>query len=335
MADYQYPISECDVKDDAKLETFRTKRSEWISWLKSDDPHSIWPQINQLLWDDVLFQTVNDLRREATEHPTEEVAFNGSVLRLLDAGFVTTQATAIRRLTDKPSDDPKKGVLSLRRLIKDIEEHRETITREVYVSYDGLPYDPDGPRQAWIEKQIKDGTISCASWLPTTGPEAWGAAEIVHKNFDRLAGVTPDVRTREDLILPKWFEYVESRLKDCDSVRKFVDKFVAHAADPVSRHGLSVEETGITLDRLCRAQKSIYQVTAFIYGPLLWEGSYGAVPNPQDDHLENLDKRWVLPERHDFAHDCWKRHLAVVEAWEQEGLWPADEQDSDESEIDV
>jgi hypothetical protein len=325
MGDYQYPISQCDVKDSAKLEIFRRKRREWISWLKSDDPHSIWPQINQLLWDDVLFRTVNDLRREATEHPTEEVAFNGNVLRLLDAGFVTTQATAIRRLTDKPTNDPKKGVLSLRRLIKDIKEHRETITREVYVSYDGLPYDPDGPRQAWIEKQIKDGAISRVSRLPTTGPEAWDAAELVHENFDRLAGVAPDGRTREDLILPKWFEYVESRLKDCDAVRKFIGKFIAHAADPVSRRGLSAEETEITLDRLRHAQKSIYQVAAFIYGRLLWEGSYGAVPIPQYDHLENLDKRWVVPERCGFAHDCWNCHLKVVEEWEQEDLWPVNE----------
>jgi hypothetical protein len=324
MADYQYSVSECDVKDSAKLETFRTKRGEWISCLNSGDPNSIWPQISELLWNDVLFRTIDDLREEAADQPTEGVAFNGDVLRLLDAGFVTTQATAIRRLTDKPSKDPQMGVLSLRRLIEDIKNHRESITREVYVSYDGLPYDPEGPRQARIEKLIRDGTVSRPSFLPSTGPDAWAASLIVHENFDRLSGVTPDKRTRDDLILPNCFDYMENKLKACDSVRKFVDKFIAHAADPVSRHGLSVQERQITLDELRFAQKAIYQVADFIYGRLLREGSHGAVPIPQYDHLKNLDKRWVLPERLDFARECWSRHLKVVEAWEQESLWPVD-----------
>jgi len=321
MAEYRYSMSECDVKDRGKLETFRAKRSEWVSWLKSGDPHSIWPQINQILWDDVLFRTINDLRREAIEHPAVGVGFNANVLRLLDAGFVTTQATAIRRLTDKPDGGRKRGVLSLRRLIKEIEENRGIITREVYVAYDGLPYDPNAPWQAWIEKQIRDGTVARTSWLPTTGPEAWGASEIVHKNFDRLAGVVPKARSRDDLILLKWFEYLERRLTECDSVRKFVDKFIAHAADPVSREGLTTEEKGVTLDRLRRAQKAIYQVAAFIYGPLLWEGSYGAVPTPHYDHLEYRDKSWLQTDRSASAHEHWRQHLAEVEAWEQEGAW--------------
>ena len=235
--DYQYPAAKCDVKDRGKIEAFRVKRREWVSWLKSDEPHSIWPQINRMLWDDVLFRTVNDLRKQAIDQPTDGVGFNASVLRLLDAGFVTTQATAIRRLTDKPGGGPKRGVLSLRRLIKEIEDHRGIITREAYVAYDGLPYDPDVPRQAWIEKQIRDGTLARASSLPTTGPGAWDASEIVHKNFDRLAGIAPEVRSRDDLILPKWFDFLETKLRDCDSIRKYVDKFIAHAADPASRRG--------------------------------------------------------------------------------------------------
>ncbi len=326
---YEYPISVCNVKDRAKLETFRAKRAEWISWLSGDDTHSIWPTINETLWDYILFQTINDLRREASEHPDKDVGFNSGVLRLLDAGFVTTQAAAIRRLTDKPSADPAKGVLSLRRLIKDIAEHRDIITREVYVSYDGLPYDPDIPKLAWIEEKSRKETDSSAFWLPTTGPDAWDTAEVVHSNFDRLSGVEPTARSREDVILPKWFDDLEQRLSICDSVRKFVDKFVAHAADPVSREGLSAEEKGITLGRLQDALKSIYQVATFIYGPLLWEGTYGAVPTPQFDHLENLDLCWVQPNRLEFVHDCWNRHLATVEAWEQESTSPTESENVD------
>lgn len=314
---YKYPVCDCDVQDKERLKVFRKKREEWIAWLRGNDPHSIWRQINRLLWDDILFRTLNDLRRAAAEHPSQSVGFSSDVLRLLDAGFVTTQATAIRRLTDKPSSDPKKGVISLRRLIADIQAHLDRITREVYVSYDGLPYDPEPSKAA-----------SGSGWLETTGPNAWHAAEMVQRNFDRLSGVVPPNRSRADLIMTKWLrpdhdeECLDGRLRACDGIRKFVDKFIAHAADPVSRKGLTQEQTAVTLDRLRACHKAIYQVAAFIFGPLLWEGSYGAVPAPQYNHLENLDKCWVASERWGYARDCWKKNLADVQAWEQESHWP-------------
>lgn len=298
---YKYPVCNCDVQDKERLKAFRKKREEWIAWLRGDDPHSIWGRINRLLWDDILFRTLNDLRRAAAEHPRQSVGFNSDVLRLLDAGFVTTQTTAIRRLTDKPKSDPKMGVISLRRLIADIQAHRDLITREVYVSYDGLPYDPEPSKAA-----------SGSGWLETTGPNAWHTAEMVQSNFDCLSEVIPPNRSRGDLIMTKWLECLDRRLRACDGIRKFVDKL----------EGLTQEQTAVTLDRLRACHKAIYQVAAFIFGPLLWEGSYGAVPVPQYDHLENLDKCWVASERWGYARDCWKKNLADVEAWEQESLWP-------------
>lgn len=319
---YQYPVDQCDVVDKEKLCVFREKRAAWISWLHGDDPHSIWGQITQLLWDDILFRTIYDLRREAVERPKENSRFNFDVLRLLDAGFITTQVTAIRRLTDKPGEDPKKGVISLRRLLKEIKDSREFITREVYVAYDGLPYDPKVSRERWLEaKQGAQGSFPIG-WLPDTGPDAWCISDIVHKNFDRLSEISSAARARGDLISFKWFDYMEMKLSVCDDIRKYVDKFVAHAADPTSRQGLTEEQTCVTLDRLAACHKAVYQVAAFIYNPLLWEGSYGPVPVPQYDHLENLDKPWVAPGCLDKAREAWEHNLSKIKAWEQESLWP-------------
>ena len=169
---YQYSVEQCDVSDPECLRQFRDKRTEWITWLRGNDPHSIWRQITALLWDDVLFRTVNDLRREARECPSESVGFNSPVLRLFDAGFVTTQVTAIRRLTDRQPKDSTKGVISLRRLIADIRDQRHLIPREIYVSYDGLPYDPEPVQAAWIEKKAATCTPNDVSWTSTTGPTA-------------------------------------------------------------------------------------------------------------------------------------------------------------------
>src|SRR5574340_1557637 len=323
MADYEHPIEACDVLDKARLTQLREKRREWISWLRGNDPHSIWRQITSLLWDDVLFRTVNDLRRHAAENPSAKVGFNGPVLRLFDVGFITTQVTTIRRLTDRQPRDPTKGVISLRRLVEDIRARRELLTREVYVAYDGLPYDPAPVQSAWIEKKARDGTLGQFDYLETTGPNAWATSDMVHKNFDKLTKtVTPGSRSRTDLISPDWFDWLNERLDVCNDIRKFTDKFVAHAAEPSSRTGLPPEQTGVTLDRLAACHKVIYQVAAFIYGPLLWEGSYGAVPTPQYDHLENLEKGWIKDEELEIAHRFWNQNLDAIEKWESETLWP-------------
>lgn len=316
-----YPAEECDVLDKEGLRRFRDKRSEWISWLRSDDPHSIWGQITNILWSDVLFRTANDLRRQALAHPSENVGFNGAVLRLFDAGFVATQVTAIRRLTDRQPRDPTKGVISLRRLVADIRASRELVTREVYVAYDGLPYDPAPVQLAWVK--LVTGNPGSAGWIPTTGPSAWGTSQMAHESFDKLSKCSaPGSRSRADLIAPDWFGRLDSRLNLCKDIRKFADKFVAHAAEPSSRTGLTDAQTGVTLERLGLCHKAIYQVAAFVYGHLLWEGSYGAVPMPQYDHLENLEKGWVAKDNLNMAREFWNRNREAIEKWESESLWP-------------
>ena len=105
-------------------------------------------------------------------------------------------------------------------------------------------------------------------------------------------------------------------------MRKFADKFVAHAAESSNRALLTPAQTGVTLDRLSACYQAIYQVAAFVFGPLLWEGSYGAVPVPQYDHLKNLEKGWVAKDRKEMAREFWNRNLASIEKWEAESLWP-------------
>src|SRR5258708_35096604 len=76
----------------ASCNQYRAKREIWISWLAGEDVHAIWRQIASLLSDYAFFQTLNDLRKEANQHPVAGVGFNWQVLRLLDAGFVAMQA---------------------------------------------------------------------------------------------------------------------------------------------------------------------------------------------------------------------------------------------------
>lgn len=324
---YKYPIEECDVDDKDQLRKFREKRAEWLTWLNGKDPHSIWPQISTLLWNAVLFHTVNDLRREARESPSADVGFNGAVIRLFDAGFVSTQATAIRRLTDEKDNRPERDVISLRRVIADIKANRGLITREVYVAYDGLPYDPKPAYQDWSERGLASGKTDWVEFLPMEGLEAWGASDLVHKNFDKLARTKPEQRSRNDRISIDWLNWLNRKLDVCEDIRKFTDKFIAHAADSFSRTGLTNTQTGVTLDRLARCQKAIYQVAAFLHGPLLYEGTFGPVPVPQYDHLQNLEKGWVAKGSENKAHEFWNKNFDSIQRWESEPHW-SDQEDS-------
>lgn len=320
--DYRYSIEECDIQNKQKAGAFRRKRGQWIEWLSGKDPHTISTQIYSMLWDYALFYTVNELRRIATEQPEKGIGFNGPVMRLFDAGFATTQAIAIRRLIEKPKASPKWAVISLRSILKDIKENIDLITRENYVCSHGLPYDYEAVRQEWESELIRDSRGIHGGTLPTSGPKAWPMSERVHKNFDRLSRVSAKNRRRTDLMKTEVIEFLESQIEKCEDIKKYVDKFIAHAAAPESRLELTENQEAITLERLKACHKVIYQVASFISGTLLWESTLGGLPVPQYDHLANLEKSWVTSKNLEKACQKWDEFAKEVSKWDSTSLWP-------------
>jgi len=293
-----------------------------MEWLSGKDPHTISTQIYSMLWDYALFCTVNELRRIATENPEKGVGFNGPVMRLFDAGFATTQATAIRRLIEKPKDSPKLAVISLRSILKDIKKKIDLITRENYVCYDGLPYDYEAVRNEWQSELIKNDKGIPAGNLPTDGPKAWSVSRLVHKNFDRLSQVDFKNRKRNDLIKSELIEYLEGQIEKCEDIKKYVDKFIAHAAAPENRLELTENQKAITLERLETCHKIIYQVASFISGQFLWESTLGGLPVSQNDHLANLEKSWLIPKNLEKSRQKWNDFAKEVSEWDSTSLWP-------------
>src|SRR5260370_2139425 len=114
---------------------------------------------------------------------------NSLVAEKLINGHVATQVLAIRRLIDKP-----KNTISLRRLISDIRSNYALFNRETYICHDGLPYDYEAVMHAEITQRTNTG----AFWAATSGPQAWGTSQRAHQQFDRLSGIVPANRTRED-----------------------------------------------------------------------------------------------------------------------------------------
>jgi len=297
-------------------------RLRWIEWLHGEGPHSISRQISSMIWDYALFLAINELRKLAKAEPHKEVGFNGPVIRLFDAGFATTQAVAIRRLIEKPKKSPKWAVISLRRVLKEIGDNLNLMTRENYVCYDGLPYDYNSVHDKWLRSLPKTKSGVHSGSLPTSGPDAFLTSERVHENFDLLAQVDPKNRTRNDVIKPEILDHLDSELAKCENVKKYVDKFIAHAAAPETITSLSEEEKGLTIDRLVSCHMVIYQVASFISGRLLWESNIGGLPVPQYDHLKYLDKAWTTSNNLVKAHEKWNEYNKEVSKWDSAELWP-------------
>lgn len=299
MTDIVLPdICTCDVTDKEALAAFRRCRSRWYQWLIGDDQHSISAQITAIVWDDAIFRTINEARRVAAHDHDAERGVNADLTDLLDRGFVASQIMAIRRLTDPGFHDPRKGVISVARLLNDIEANHALLTREHYICFDGTPYD---------------------AALPETDLRAL-TRERMHRTFDRLSGAQPQSRSRLDVILLSVIESTSKSLAVCDDLRNYANQFIAHAAEPSERRKRTRENMRISLDALDSAYRAVVWAASFVGIAILFERSVGEVPQPQYDHLANLDKPMVRPEDLEALHGFWEARVAEMGSWSENVL---------------
>ena len=187
-SDYQYSPAECDVRSRTALEAFRAKRDEWLHWIHHDQHHAISRQISGMLWSDAVFRLINESRKHAHQAGHGYATQSWIIARSLDRGYVAEQVISFRRLMEKAARDPKRQVISLRRLIDDVRENRHLLTREMFVCHDGLPFDDRGGQDDL--PQPDEHGISVA-WVSTTGPRAFGMANVMHEEFDTMMDAKP------------------------------------------------------------------------------------------------------------------------------------------------
>jgi len=314
--DYKFPISECQVRDMTGLESFRAKRSEWLRLLEGDPVHSVSSQLSAMLWNDAAYRSFNEARRLASENDPK-AAIAPILAEFLDIGYVATQVLAVGKIIEFSPVDPKKSVISLRRVLDDVIANRGLITREHYVAYDGLPYAPQAVMEAYHKKILSSKNAVVVEWRPTTGPEAWEMSERAHETFDSLSGVLSSERTPDDLVSHDVYASMKDALDDpvFADLRLLRHKIVAHAADESNRPD---ELAHITLDKLARAHKIISRVAHALSGTILYAGGAGGVPVPQFDQFKYLDQRFVAPEHLNELHEFWDRHTSEREAWLQD-----------------
>lgn len=300
--EYKYKIGQCDVPPERRsaLESYRAKRQVWLSWINDDEHHAIWSTLHSMVWTDVAFRTLTNFGADDDENALN----NPLVVEALLNGHVATQVLAIRRLMDNGSS----GIISLRRLVKDLKRDFALLTRENYICYDGLPYDYLAVRQARFERNAgKRGQRGI--WVPTEGRERDGTSELAHGQFDKLSGIDPAKRSREDRLPISLITTIEKWLDDsgADDLAEWSHAYLAHAGDPKRRKNIA--DLTVTANKITKAIRVLARATEAISAWLLCAGgrSNALMPVAQFDPFEKLDKPIVQAGQQAAAYKLWRQ----------------------------
>lgn len=272
------PIDQCDIVNKAALAAYRSKAAKWHRWLRTDTHHAIWNQIYSMLIDDLTFRALS-----AAAKADPESALHSPILsRGLIAGYAATQGLAIRRLVDD-----RKDVVSLRRLVTEIQHSRGVLTREVYVAGSGLPYGPGHALQEALASGLVEG-FSAAN----IGPTAFFPSMQAHAIFDMLSGKQPESRSRDDRISKAVFTRLTEWLSDGDieAVVDWSNNLVAHAADQERNQRLNFTSLRPTMETAASAQRRLVRTAEVISAYILHGPIHGSlIPVFQYSQFAKLD----------------------------------------------
>jgi hypothetical protein len=297
--DYDYPLAQCDVAPEKRgtFQSYRDKRRLWLSWIDRDEHHAIWTTLSSMVWTDAAFKVLTQFAID-----DENNALNNTLLgQTLIDGQIATQVLAIRRLMDNGATD----IISLRRLVKDLRRNFGLFTREHYVCFDGLPYD----YEAVLHKELLECAGTGPFWASTAGPGAHGTSRMAHEQFDRLAGIDPRMRSRDDRLPVSLLETVERWLDDsgADDLAKWSHAYLAHAGGPEARQRIA--DLVVTGNKITDAIKALARVTEAISAWLLFAGgrSHSLMPVAQFNPFERLDKPIMDADSANDAFKLWQR----------------------------
>jgi hypothetical protein len=308
--EYKYMIAQCEVHNKDALVAFREKRQVWLTWLETDEHHAIW----QVLWSMVSHDVTYRIFVELANHNPDSAIHNPLLGEALVNGYFATQVLAIRRLMDNENKDR----ISLPRLINDVRKHFRLFTRENFVGFDGLPYDYEAAQQRVMLRELAKG--GGPFWGERTGPDAAEPAHLAHKHFDRLAGIHPERRRRDDRLPKAIIDTLGGWLKDdvIDEIVKWSHTFLAHAAGPASPNRDAIAKAAPTVDKITTTIKCFVRVAGAVTNCILRRfESAVLVPVPQFNQFEKLDKALMATNDADLVRAHWDRFAEERNAYLQ------------------
>jgi len=288
----------------------KQKFKEWEEWLFGGDIHSINNQIHSMIWDSAVFQSINEARKYVPKDKEGETQLNGTVQGFINTCFFQTQLLAIRRLLDKKTSNGNRSVVSLYRLVDDVEKHCHLLTRVNILEAHGYPYDYAEAETKWHEEHLGTGIT-------------WGDDNLkrsvfsrhMHEYIDKLVCVNPKERRPQDCARKEVFAWLKKRLNSCESIYDYVNKFVAHSATPESRAIINADEISITLGAILDAHKIICQTAGFVGLRILYRNCGGFLAIPQFDQFEHFEKPWATEETVNNLHIFWEEYGKETKKW--------------------
>jgi hypothetical protein len=283
--------------------------------LDDNEPSSINNQVYNLMWWDAVFWTLNEARKYADKNNPSS-ALTPILAEFIDQGYVALQVISISKLLEKNSGKPRRGIISLRRLVDEVVESANLFTREIYVCYDGLPFDPEPARQRFFDQIAANP--NCTMPRPIEGPDAWEMSQRLHAQFDKLSGVTPSCRKRDDLISVDVFKALQSVFDDpaFEHVINLRHKVFAHAADAYSRSYVQTNIKNIELDQIIKAQKNLLQLMQIVSSLILQAANFiCAVAIPQFNQFDYITCPYIRPENRNKISTFWNEHTEERCEW--------------------
>jgi hypothetical protein len=113
---------------------------------------------------------------------------------------------------------------------------------------------------------------------------------MAHEQFDRLAGIDPGKRTREDRLPKALFGTIEGWLdgSGAEELADWSHTYLAHAGGADRRE--QIQEGLVTADKISEAIKTLVRTTEALSAHVLFEGGRlnGLVPVAQFDQFKHL-----------------------------------------------
>lgn len=264
----------------------------WKTWKKcllGEDINSIFRQINILFWDHAIYKVILKGRRNRIEEAPENATINDVYHSFINRNYFSNDIIRIRRLVDSNHSQitGHRGVFSLRSLIRDIEDHRTHLTREVFLRLRNLPYDFESVKSDAFE-YILSHSPGEAFVLPSE--YNWQVSYNAHVTFDQLSGTTGDRRQKEDIMRIEIFKSLHSKLDNLDPILNHAIKFIAHSATPNSRLHIDIGEADLVAKDIFKAHKTIFTIANFLASSLF---SIERIPLPYED--TSFYKHWNAP----------------------------------------
>lgn len=295
--DYAYPIDQCDVATEghAALQCYRDKRRLWLSWIDTDEHRAIWRVLSSMVWTDASFKVLTHF---ATND--ESNALGNTLLgQALIDGHVATQVLAIRRLMDGGNSD----IISLRRLVRTLGAISLCSPGKTTCVSMGCPM----TTRRFQRKEMMERVGTGAFWGQTSGPGAHGTSRMAHEQFDRLAGIHPEDRRREERLPTSLLTTIERWLDNsgADELAKWSHAYLAHAGGPESRKRIA--DLMVTANKITDAIKALARVTEAISAWLLFAGgrSNSLMPVAQFNPFERLDTPIMRAGAETDAYRLW------------------------------